>query len=72
MEKLMKITQPEAAYFGTENGCRTGYIVFDLKDPSGIPQIGELLYMGANAKVDMRPIMNLEDLQKGLAVAFGG
>ena len=45
LEKLMKITQPEATYFGTEDGNRTGYFVFDMKDPSVIPQIGELLFM---------------------------
>lgn len=71
MEKLMKITQPEASYFGTEDGCRTGFIFFDMKDPSVIPQIGELLFMGANAKVHLQPIMNMDDLQKGLKAAFG-
>jgi hypothetical protein len=70
MEKLMHLTKPEASYFGTEDGNRTGYIFFDLKDPSFIPQIGELLFMGANAKITLSPIMNQEDLQKGLTAAF--
>jgi hypothetical protein len=70
MEKLMHLTKPEATYFGVEEGNRTGFIFFDLKDPSYIPQIGELLYMGVNAKITLTPIMNQEDLQKGLTAAF--
>lgn len=71
MEKLMNVTQPEAAYFGTEDGNRTGYIFFDLKDSSNIPHIGEILFNGFNAKVFLQPIMNSEDLQKGVKEAFG-
>lgn len=70
MEKLMQTTKPEAAYFGVENGLRTGYIFFDMKDSSEMPGIGEQLFMGTNAKIFLSPIMNQEDLQKGLATAF--
>lgn len=71
MEKLMQTTKPEAAYFGVENGCRTGYIFFDMKDSSEMPAIGEHLFLTTNAKLFISPIMNHEDLQKGLAAAFG-
>lgn len=71
MEKLMQTTKPEAAYFGLENGCRTGYIFFDMKDSSEMPGIGENLFMATNAKLYLSPIMNQEDLKKGLAAAFG-
>lgn len=70
MEKLMHLTKPEASYFGIEEGNRTGFIFFELKDPSFIPQIGELLFMGSNAKISLIPIMNQEDLQNGLTNAF--
>jgi hypothetical protein len=67
MESIMEKLKPEASYFTTRDGCRTAYIVFDLKDPSDMPVIAEPLFMGMNAKVDFSPVMNAEDLQKGLA-----
>jgi hypothetical protein len=66
MEDLLGKIQPEAAYFGPENGVRTNYIVFDLKDPSEMPAIAEPLFSKLGAKVSMFPVMNREDLQKGL------
>jgi hypothetical protein len=41
--------------------------VFDLKDPSEIPSIAEPFFLNFNAKVAFCPVMNAEDLQKGLA-----
>jgi hypothetical protein len=58
--------QPEASYFLTTEGCRSFIIVFDLKDPSDIPAIAETFFMSMNAKVDFTPVMNAEDLKKGL------
>jgi len=66
MESTMEKLQPEATYFTTKDGCRTCFIVFDLKDPSDMPFIAEPLFMGMNATVDFTPVMNAEDLQKGL------
>ena len=61
--------KPEAAYFFPEEGRRAALFVFDLKDPSEIPGILEPLFVGFNAAVELTPVMNLEDLQKGLAAA---
>ena len=36
-KRLDELTKPEAQYFCTEGGTRTGYIFFDLADPSDIP-----------------------------------
>jgi hypothetical protein len=58
--------QPEAAYFGPEGGVRTAFIVFDLKDPSQLPAISEPLFSKVKATIEMFPVMNQEDLQKGL------
>jgi hypothetical protein len=70
-EELMAITKPEAAYFGTENGRRTGYIVFDLVDPAQIPVIAEPLFQRTESRVEFIPVMNADDLQRGLAEAGG-
>jgi hypothetical protein len=62
MEKL----KPEASYFTAMDGCRTCIIVFDLKDPSEIPSISEPFFLNLNAKVEFSPVMNADDLKKGL------
>lgn len=55
-----------------ENGRRTGYVVFDLDDPARIPVIAEPLFQRVGATVEFIPVMNTEDLQRGLAQAAGG
>lgn len=73
LPQLIKSTtdkiKPEATYFYTVDGCRSCFMVFDLKDPSEIPGIAEPFFMKLNAKIEFHPVMNLEDLQKGLAAA---
>ena len=70
LQKIMKSTidklHPEAAYFLSDEGCRSCFMVFDLKDPSEIPVIAETFFVNMNAKVDFIPVMNAEELQKGL------
>ncbi len=66
MGELAEMIQPEASYFLTEQGCRTGLYVFDLKDPSQIPQIAEPLFQILLAEVQFTPVMNQEELGKGL------
>jgi hypothetical protein len=71
--EAMTRLQPEAAYFGPDGGVRTAFIVFDLKDPSEIPSISEVFFTGANATVEMFPVMDRGDLQKGLQqISHGG
>lgn len=67
MESILNDLKPEAAYFFTHNGERSGFVVFDLRDPSQIPQIAEPLFAAFNAKVEFHPAMNVEDLRKGLS-----
>jgi hypothetical protein len=69
-EAFMARVKPESAYFYGENGVRTGYVVFDLEDQSQIPVICEPLYQGLNASIELYPVMNADDLQKGLT-AYG-
>jgi hypothetical protein len=66
MQEVLAPLEPEAAYFGPEGGIRTAFIVFDLKDPSQLPPLTEPLYRELKATVELFPVMNQEDLQKGL------
>lgn len=70
--QLAASTKPEAAYFGTENGRRTGYVIFDMVDPAQIPVIAEPLFQRVESRVEFIPVMNVEELQRGLAAAAGG
>lgn len=67
IESTIQKLKPEASYFYTIHGKRGCMIVFDMKDPSEIPQIAEPLFTQLNAEVEFHPVMNADDLQKGLA-----
>ncbi len=66
MQDMLERLQPESAYFGPEDGVRTAFIVFDLQDPSQIPSISEPMFSKVKANLRMFPVMDREDLQKGL------
>jgi hypothetical protein len=66
MESTLSQLNAEAAYFTARDGLRTAYIVFDMQEAAQIPQIAEPLFMGMNAKIELSPVMNAEDLQEGL------
>ena len=67
--RAMEELRPEAAYFTAQEGKRTGFIVFDLKDPSDIPSIAEPFFMSVNASIDISPVMTVDDVRKGLEKA---
>jgi hypothetical protein len=68
LESLLDELKPEAAYFWPENGERGGMMVFDMADPSQIPQIAEPLFLNVDAAVDFAPVMNADDLKKALEI----
>jgi hypothetical protein len=69
LESVMQELRPEAAYFTARDGKRTGYIVFDLKEPSDIPSIAEPFFMNANASIELTPVMTPEDVRIGIEKA---
>jgi hypothetical protein len=66
MEKALAQLEPEAAYFTLEDGNRTAFIFFDLKDVTVMPSIAEPFFMGFSAKIALTPVMNVHDMRTGL------
>ena len=67
MRSLMEQLKPEAAYFGPDGGHRTAFIIFQMDDPSQLPSISEPLFSEFNATVEVFPVMDREDLERGLS-----
>jgi hypothetical protein len=66
LQSAIEQLNPEAAYFTTQDGMRTAFIIFDLREPAQMPVIAEPLFMALKAKIDVWPVMNLDDVQAGL------
>jgi hypothetical protein len=69
VEATMKALKPEAAYFYPEDGKRTFMMVFDMQGSWQIPATLEPLFTNLSASVHLTPVMNGEDLQRGLKEA---
>ena len=70
-KQIAEELKPEAAYFCPQGGERGGFIVVDMTSSSQIVEIAERFFFGLNAKVEMTPVMALEDLQQGLSSIEG-
>lgn len=70
-QSLLEDLKPEAAYFYPENGQRGGLFVVNMADSSDLARMLEPIWFGIQADVTVTPVMNGEDLQKGLG-AFAG
>jgi hypothetical protein len=67
IESMLRDLKPEAAYFFANGGKRGGMMIFDMADPSQIPQIAEPLFQTFHAEVEFLPVMNAEDLQRAFS-----
>jgi hypothetical protein len=71
MESISSNLKPEAAYFMPLEGKRAGMIFFDMADPSQIVESVEPFFLSLNASTELVPVMNADDLRKGLAKVAG-
>ena len=65
IQTAMEQLKPEAAYFYPEGGKRNGIMVFDMEGSWQLPPMLEPLFESLNASIDLTPVMNGEDLQRG-------
>lgn len=65
MGRILDELKPEAAYFLTRDGKRTGFLVVNMNDVSEIPRIAEPWFLYFDASVDIQPVMTPEDLKRG-------
>jgi hypothetical protein len=69
MQDFIENNKVEAAYFFPTNGDRSSLFIIDMPSADMMPTIAEpFFHMGA--KVEMQPVMNFEDLKKGLSAAI--
>jgi hypothetical protein len=64
IQRILEEIKPEAAYFAEDNGERTGYIFFDMKESTQLPAVAEPWFLAFNAKITVRPAMTPQDLAK--------
>jgi hypothetical protein len=70
LEDTVSKLKAEAAYFVADDGMRCAMIFFDMKDSAEIPVIVEPLFIGLGAELELVPVMNADDLRKGLKAAM--
>ncbi|MFD5098381.1 hypothetical protein [Streptomyces albidochromogenes] len=66
MSKVTEQLKPEAAYFFPSMGRRSCMFFFDMQDSSQLPPVAETFFMELGAEVEILPVMNADDLKKGL------
>lgn len=64
IQSILAEQKPECAYFFDESGNRGGFLVVDMKDTSQIPALAEPWFLAFNARVEIHPVMNAEDLAR--------
>ena len=67
IEENVNYVKAESAYFGPSNGSRTMFFVVNIDSADMIPQIIEPLFQKFKARVEMHPIMVLDDLKKAFS-----
>jgi len=65
MQSILAELKPEAAYFTTLNGKRTGLLFLDIQHPSQMVAVAEPFFLAFDAAVEMIPAMTPDDLMKG-------
>jgi len=63
IKKIINDINPETVYFGGIDGSRACYMIVNLEKNEETVMVCEPWYMLFNAKVDIKPVMSLDDLE---------
>lgn len=64
IERILEQQKPEAAYFLSDGGKRTGILIMHMDDASQLAAIAEPWFLALNASIEVTPVMLPEDLGK--------
>jgi len=67
IEGLLAQVRPEAAYFTLVIGQRGGLIFFEMADSTMLPKINEPLFAALDAAIEIQPVLNADELKRGLS-----
>lgn len=67
LEQYMNKVKPEAAYFTPIDGDRAMSFILNIDNNYEMPSIVEPLFQEMGAKVEVFPVMNFDDLKKGIS-----
>lgn len=70
IQDTLNSLKPEASYFYPEHGKRAAMFVFDLTDSSQIPVLAEPWFLETGASVEMFPVMNADEVSRGVLKAM--
>jgi hypothetical protein len=66
LEEYLNKVKPEAAYFMPIEGQRAGAFIVNMESNEQVPAIVEPLFQWWGSNIDVVPVMNFEELKKGL------
>lgn len=66
MDRVLEELRPEASYFFARDGQRCALLVVDLPDAAAVPAVCEPFWLEFEARIDVRPCMNADELREGL------
>lgn len=69
VQTAAKALNPEAMYFFPEDGRRTCLMVFEMEGSWQLPAIVEPLFEELDASILVTPVMNGDDLERGMQEA---
>jgi len=72
LQTYINKVKAEATYFFEEEGDRVAAFIVDISTASEIPVLIEPLFSGMGARVQLHPIMSLDDLKNGIPQAVVG
>ena len=67
LKDYMNKVKPEAAYFMPQGGERSAAFIINIESNDQIPSVVEPLFQWMGANVEVLPVMNFDDLKKGIS-----